>query len=101
MPVKTLLSGHPHLSGEENEQIFNGVQTFIARSGRFTQGRLYHLQRLSQLMIRGPYSTPGSGLGMGWVPWGWRTDVILFSFSVVFGKKKIINITVTYDLHDT
>ena len=39
MPIKTLLNGDPQLSGEENGQIFNGVQTFIARSGRFTQGR--------------------------------------------------------------
>ena len=36
MPIKTLLKGDPHLSVEENENIFNAVQTFIARTGRFT-----------------------------------------------------------------
>ena len=35
MPIKTLINGDPQLSGEENEYIFNAVQTFIARSGRF------------------------------------------------------------------
>ena len=36
MPIKTLLNGDPQLSGEEKEHIFIDVQTFIARSGRFT-----------------------------------------------------------------
>ena len=39
MPIKTLLNGDSQLSEEENEHIFNDVQTFIAHSVRFTQGR--------------------------------------------------------------
>ena len=36
MSIKTLLRGSPTLSVNENEAIFNAVQLFIARTGRFT-----------------------------------------------------------------
>ena len=45
------------------------------------------LQHLSQLMIRSPYLTLGSGLGwdsLGLASEYSNTDVILFSFSVCF-----------------
>ena len=36
LPIKTLLKGDTHLILDENETIFNAVQTFIAHTGRLT-----------------------------------------------------------------
>lgn len=40
LPIKTLLSGNPTLSVQENENIFSAIHAFLARSGRFTQQTL-------------------------------------------------------------
>ena len=76
MPIKTLLNGDPQLVGEENEQIFNGVQTSIARPGRFTQGRWYHITTFISTDDKRPLLDPrlGVGIGMGFLGTGARAQ---------------------------
>ena len=86
MPIKTLLNGDPHLSAEENEQMFSGVQTFIARSGRFTQGRWYHITAFISTNDKRPLLDPrlGVGIGMGFLGTGARVQRYRRDFILLF-----------------